>query len=104
MNKTLSDHVNTAMMLLKQGLQPFVEQKLKESVGDAWRLKAAAGVRRPDTADRIKRGLPDVAALLEILWNQWQDVFRHELTQTERTLVSELWENRKDLAHQGEFS
>lgn len=103
MNKSLNDHVNTAMMLLKRGLQPFVEKKLKESFGDTWRQEAASGVRSRDTADRIKRGQLDAAALLEIIWNHWQDVFRNSLTQTERTLVSELWDNRKELAHQEEF-
>ena len=103
MKKTLDDHVNTAMMLLKQGLRPYVEQKLKERYGDSWLQKAADGVRRQETAVRINRGQLDAAALLEIVWNHWYDVFRNTLSQTERTLVSELWGKRHSLAHQEEF-
>ena len=104
MKKTLNDHVNTAMILLKQGLRPYVEQTFTKRFGNSWLQEAAEGVRNRDTADRINRGQLDAAALLEIMWNHWHDLFSNTLTQNERTLVSELWGKRHSMAHQEEFS
>lgn len=83
MKKTLNDHVNTAMILLKQGLRPYVEQTFTKRFGNSWLQEAAEGVRNRDTADRINRGQLDAAALLEIMWNHWHDLFSNTLTQNE---------------------
>src|SRR5262249_23949822 len=46
----------------------------------------------------------DVAALLRLMWDQWNDVFRKTLGHAERSLVSELREHRNRWAHQEPFS
>jgi hypothetical protein len=46
----------------------------------------------------------DVAAILAVMWNQWNVVFRKTLGQAERTLVSELRDVRSRWAHQQPFS
>src|SRR5438093_13607612 len=46
----------------------------------------------------------DVAAILSVMWNQWNVVFRKTLGQSERTLVSELRDVRNRWAHQTPFS
>ncbi|MBA3352433.1 MAG: ATP-binding protein, partial [Blastocatellia bacterium] len=53
-----------------------------------------------------KKGEPewDVAMLLGVLWNQWNDVFRKTLGHAERSLVSELRDSRNKWAHQQPFS
>jgi Swt1-like HEPN/Protein of unknown function (DUF499) len=46
----------------------------------------------------------DTQALLLVMWDQWNVVFRNVLGQSERTLVSELREVRNKWAHQEPFS
>ena len=46
----------------------------------------------------------DVAALLKIMWESWNDVFRLTLGPAERSLVSELRDHRNQWAHQETFS
>src|SRR5215510_5504129 len=46
----------------------------------------------------------DSAALLRLMWEAWNDVFRNILGQAERTLVSELRDVRNKWAHQNPFS
>ena len=46
----------------------------------------------------------DALALLVFMWDHWNDLFRHDLTFVERSLVSELREYRNRWAHQQKFS
>src|SRR5205085_8255045 len=45
-----------------------------------------------------------VSALLKIMWDAWNDVFRLTLGPAERSLVSELRDHRNKWAHQATFS
>src|ERR1035437_3950403 len=46
----------------------------------------------------------DTAALLKLMWDSWNDVFRLTLGHTERSLISELLDFRNKWAHQNAFS
>src|SRR5262249_18425174 len=46
----------------------------------------------------------DAAALLRLMWEAWNDVFRKTLGNAERTLVRELQDVRNKWAHQQTFS
>ena len=46
----------------------------------------------------------DTAALLKVMWESWNEVYRNTLGRTERTLVSELRDVRNRWAHQEPFS
>ena len=46
----------------------------------------------------------DALSLLIFMWDNWNEVFRHDLTFVERSLVSELREYRNRWAHQQEFT
>ena len=46
----------------------------------------------------------DTQAILAIIWDHWNDVFRNTLGQAERSLVNELREVRNKWAHQEPFS
>ena len=46
----------------------------------------------------------DVAALLKLMWETWNDVFRAVLGRAERNFVSELRDHRNNWAHQKPFS
>ena len=101
---TNHDRVGKAMELLKSGLGPFVEREFKSIYKD----RAAAELQRFLGEDRLnaKKAVTalDVAALLKIMWDSWNDVFRLTLGPAERSLVSELRDHRNKWAHQEAFS
>jgi len=101
---TNHDRVGKAMELLKAGLGPFVEREFKSTCKD----RAAAEFQRFLGEDRLnaKRAITDldVAALLKLMWESWNDVFRLTLGSAERSLVSELRDHRNRWAHQEAFS
>lgn len=81
MATTNKDRVGRAMNLLRQGLAPFVSRELGKPLSDG-----------------------DVGALLELMGDSWNGVFRRTLGHSERSLVNELrdWQNK--WAHQEPFS
>lgn len=101
---TNHERVGKAMELLKAGLGPYVEREFKSVYKD----RAAAEVARFLGDDRlnVKKSIGDcdVAALLKLMWESWNDVFRLTLGPTERSLVSELRDHRNKWAHQHNFS
>src|SRR6476620_4899724 len=101
---TNHERVGKAMDLLKQGLGPFVEREFKSSykersIGEAARYLG-------DDRILVKKGIGewDAAALLKLMWEAWNDVFRRTLGAAERSLVSELRDMRNKWEHQEPFS
>ena len=70
--------------------------------------RAAAEAGRFLGEDRLNAKKPiaewDVAALLKLMWDSWNEVFRKTLGPAERGLVSELRGHRNNWAHQDTFS
>ena len=101
---TNHERVGKALELLKAGLGPFVERELKSVYQE--RVQAHAALNVGD--DRLQANRPitawDAAALLKLMWDAWDDVFRRTLGHAERSLVSELREHRNKWAHQQTFS
>ena len=101
---TNHERVGKAMDLLKQGLGPFVEREFKSYYKD----RAPAEATRYLGEDRIlaKKAIAewDAAALLKLMWEAWNDVFRRTLGPAERSLVNELRDLRNKWAHQQTFS
>ncbi len=101
---TNHERVGKALDLLKRGLSPFVEREFKNAYQDG----ASARMERFIGGDRLQAKKPlaywDVAALLKLVWESWNEVFRQTLGHTERSLVSELREYRNKWAHQEAFS
>lgn len=91
------DRVSVALRLLVDGLVPFVETRLQRVYGDRWRTVAGESFRSRSKNDRIKW---DAHAVLTVMWDQWNAVFRHELGHSERSYVSELRDVRNRWAHQ----
>src|SRR5690349_6017539 len=104
MAMTNHDRVGKAMELLKGGLGPYVEREFKS----AYKERASTEASRFMGDDRInaKKALADwdVAALLKLMWESWNDVFRRTLGPAERSLLSELRDHRNRWAHQDTFS
>jgi len=101
---TNHERVGKALELLRTGLGPFVEREITNVYKD----RAATEASRLLGADRLNEKKPiaewDAAALLKLMWESWNDVFRLTLGHSERSLVSELREHRNKWAHQETFS
>lgn len=104
----ISNHerVGRALNLLRDGLYPYIEREMRAIHGDRWLIPASASlpdhyVTRREVQDVLKE---DVSALLMVMWEQWNNVFRNTLGRTERSIVSELRDTRNDWAHKSTFS
>ena len=101
---TNQDRVGKAMDLLRAGLAPFVEREFKSQ----HHAQATDAARRYFGDDRVvgKKLVAewDVAALLKLMWEAWNDVFGKTLGRAERSLVQELRDCRNKWAHQEPFS
>lgn len=103
-----SEHLRVAraLDLLTQGLSPCVEQEMRGVFRDNW-VEVARGSFRNDRIAAVMAKVAaedwDAQALLSIMWDQWNAVFRHRLGLMERSLVSELREFRNRWAHQAAF-
>jgi predicted AAA+ superfamily ATPase len=105
MAMTNQERVGKAMELLRAGLAPFVEREVQAAV--------KAGTVRMDAVRRFAEdpmlsSKPiaqwDVAGLLKLTWETWNDVFGRTLGRSERSLVQELRDVRNKWAHQNPFS
>jgi predicted AAA+ superfamily ATPase len=102
---TNQERVGKAMDLLRQGLAPFVEREVQSRV--------KIGAVNMDTVRRFsddpvlaKKPIAqwDVAGVLRLMWECWNEVFRATLGVNERNLVSELRGWRNKWAHQEKYS
>ena len=102
---TNRERVAKALDLLKAGLGPFADREVKNAM-KAKRLDEYGFNQFHD--DPKLKGKPvtewDAAALLKLMWDIWNDVFRYTLGHTDRSLVSELRDWRNKWAHQEHFS
>jgi predicted AAA+ superfamily ATPase len=102
---TNHERVGKAMELLRAGLAPFVEREIHAAV--------KAGTVRMDAVRRFAEDPMlgqkpvrdwDVAGLLKLMAETWNEVFGRTLGRMERSLVYELRDWRNDWAHQKPFS
>ena len=101
---TNQERVGKAMDLLRAGLAPFVEREFT----NLHKAQAAEAAGRYSGDDRTigKKAIKDwdVAALLKLMWEAWNDVFGRTLGRAERSLVQELRDWRNKWAHQESFA
>ncbi|GIW77359.1 MAG: hypothetical protein KatS3mg104_2422 [Phycisphaerae bacterium] len=104
MAMTNHERVGKAMDLLRAGLTPFTEREMTS----VHKAQAAEVARRYVGDDRTIGRKPiaewDVAALLKLMWEAWNDVFGRTLGRAERSLVQELRDWRNKWAHQEPFT
>ncbi len=104
MAMTNHERVGKALELLKAGLGPFAEREFK----NIYQSKVDAQTMIFMGEDRLLAGKAvsewDVAALLKLMWVAWNSVFGRTLGQAERSLISELRDQRNKWAHQEAFS
>ncbi len=101
---TNQQRVGKALDLLREGLADFIDREFQSKYeGEA--LKRAQDYLATDRLRGNKKLKDwDAAALLRLMWESWNDVFRQTLGHAERTLVSELRTIRDRWAHQENFS
>lgn len=98
------ERVGKAMELLKQGLAPFVEREFKHQYSGRMLTEASRLLGGDSTNARKTFSDYDIAPLLRLIWEGWNEIFRQTLGHAERSYVSELREVRNNWAHQQPFS
>lgn len=101
---TNKDRIGRAMDLLRQGLAPFVDREFSSVYGTKADDKARSYLQDERTMARKPLADWDVAALLKLMGDSWNDVFRTTLGHAERSIVSELRDWRNKWAHQAPFT
>ena len=100
------ERVGRALDSLKEGLYPFIEREMKDIYGDRWFaialncLPESYTIRK--TGDAVLK--EDVSALLIVMWEQWNEIFKKTLGRGDRNLISELRDTRNAWAHNNSFS
>ncbi len=101
---TNQDRVGKAMELLRAGLAPFAEREFRS----IHKAQADDAARRYSSDDRTAARKPladwDVAALLKLMWEAWNDIFGKTLGRAERSLLQELRDCHNKWAHQESFT
>ncbi len=102
---TNHERVGKALELLKAGLGPFVGREIKAAITTH---SLAMERIRNFAEDPLLANEPieewDASALLKLMWDTWNEVFRKTLGFSERSLVSEIRDWRNKWAHQQTFS
>lgn len=96
---TNHQRIGIALDLLSTGLFPFFEQSLRAVYGERWEDAARVSCRSQATAQPGNFRW-DAQAMLTVMWDTWNPVFRRSLGLIERSVVSELREFRNRWAHQ----
>lgn len=102
---TNHERVGKALGLVKTGLAPFVDREVHRAIKED-RSKAALLQSVADDPAIANRPVSDwdVSALLKLMWESWNHVFRWILGPAERGFVGELRGHRNRWAHQEPFS
>ena len=79
MAPTNRERVGAALDLLKEGLAPYVEREMKAVYGSQWLSEAQYAISREISSINGNEPHLDCTALLAIMWNRWNEVFRQKL-------------------------
>ncbi len=94
------ERVNKGLELLRTGLFTFVLREMKEVHKAYWQEAAVSSFPEDHYSRDLSPEQWDVQALLAIMWKNWNGTFNRTLGFGERSIVSELMEIRKRVAHQ----
>ena len=105
MAMTNHERVGKALDLLKAGLGPFVDREIKSAIAtNSITLQSVKSFVDDPMVAKKPIGEWDASALLKLMWETWNEVFRRTLGHPERSLVSEIRNWRNNWAHQQTFS
>ena len=99
------ERVGKALELLRAGLGPFADREIKAAIAaNTLSMQRVRGfVEDPNLASKPIAEW-DAAALLKLMWDTWNEVFKTTLGYAERNLASELRTWRNKWAHQETFT
>ncbi len=100
MTITNHDRVGQALLLLRDGLRPKLEEIWEEFFGDDWLSHVNSRLWKRQPRPRAD----DIAFLFSGIKATWKDVFDHNFDQDMRSLVFMLADIRNTWAHHGSFS
>lgn len=100
------ERVGRAIDSLREGLYPFIAREMKAYYGKTWLTEAINRLPESYTLRKTGEGAikDDASALLIVMWELWNDVFKKTLGHAERNLVSELRNTRNAWAHNDPFT
>lgn len=98
------ERVTRALELLRAGLAPFVEREFQSAFGQGAQSRLLQYLGPDQINSRKAPSEWDASALLKVMWDAWNDLFRNILGPAERGLVGELRNWRNKWAHQDPFS
>jgi predicted AAA+ superfamily ATPase len=101
---TNHERVGKGLVLLSDGLRPFVERELKAQFGERWPTEVSDVLKDTRLGGGKGDALEDVAVQLVLMDRHWATVFRKTLGKAERSLVNEVLDVRHRWAHQNVFS
>ena len=105
MAKTNYERIGEGLNILREGLISFVERECLCHLGEDWKSQLKGNARYTKDWKEIDGQVQwDISLLLKTMWDQWNKVFSHLLSRTDRSLVNELREIRNRWAHQNQFS
>lgn len=99
----IHQRIGTALDLLSVGIYPYFERELQAVYGDRWEVTARQSCRSQATLESGEFHW-DAQAILTVMWDLWNPVFRKNLGIVERSIVSELRDFRNRWAHQAVFT
>ena len=88
MATTNHERVGKALDLLRDGLKPFVEREMRTQHSQLWFDVAKKSVSeiQANLFGTEEKPNWDIAVLLALMWNQWNDVFRKNIGRAESSL------------------
>jgi predicted AAA+ superfamily ATPase len=98
-----SERIGKALEIFNRALRPYVRREMEAVHNDRWLDMARQGMRD----DRAAPGdfeQWDTTALIGVVLDHWNNVFRYNLGGAERSLVHEIRDVRNRWAHQQNFS
>lgn len=102
---TNHERVGKSLELLKTGLGPFVEREIKSAIeASTVSMQSVKGFVDDPLLAKKPIGEWDASALVKLMWETWNEVFRKTLGFSERSLVAEIRDWRNKWAHQQTFS
>ncbi len=104
MAATNHERVGKALELLRAGLAPFVDREMKRAVRNGRLDRSVLDSFNDPRLHQRPLVEWDAAALLKLMWDHWNSVFRDVLGPAERSFVGELRGHRNRWAHQEAFS
>ena len=102
MKRPNRERVGKALELLRQGLAPYVAQEFGRHYDDRALIEAQSILPRHDRLNRnLQIAESDVAPLMRLMLDSWNNVFDSTLGRGDRTLVHEVREWRDKMGTSG---